>query len=99
MSDIIRLQPGTSPPVTTLEVVCEPDAHGRCIVCSDDAQPAIIKQLFRDGWTAVAEMAGRETEIDISLIDAVAVGQTVMVHGGVALERISGKRNDPNRRF
>ena len=90
MNESIPLQPAVSPITTvSLEMVCEPDAHGRCIVCSDDAQPAIIKQLFSDGWTALVEMAGRETEIDITLIEGIAVGQTVMVHGGVALERIA----------
>ncbi|MBK8901660.1 MAG: HypC/HybG/HupF family hydrogenase formation chaperone [Anaerolineaceae bacterium] len=69
---------------------CEPDAHGRCQTCSDDAYPAQIDRLLEDGVTAVAHLDGLETEIDISLVDGVAVGQTVLVHGGVALETVIG---------
>lgn len=67
---------------------CVPDAHDRCLTCSDDALPVSVLRLLEDGWTAVAEVDGREMEIDISLIEDVDVGQILLVHGGIALESL-----------
>jgi hydrogenase maturation factor len=87
MSEII-FQQTMMPPATPAGAYCLPDAHGRCVTCSDEALPATVLRLLEDGWTAVATVEGRETEIDISLVDEVAVGQRVLVHGGVALATV-----------
>lgn len=63
-----------------------PDAHGRCVTCSDEALPVRVLAVDDSGWTAaVEEIGGSQREIDISLLDDVAPGQTLLVHGGVAL--------------
>ncbi len=69
-------------------VPCEPAAHGRCITCGDEALPARVLSLDEAGWTALVEVDGQRTEVDISLVDEVAVGQLLLVHGGVALGRV-----------
>jgi hydrogenase assembly chaperone HypC/HupF len=88
MSKVIQLiRPGFLPtdPAGTF---CRVDEHGHCSTCSDEALPAHVLRIFEDNWTALAEMDGHETQIDISLVDDVQPGSWLLVHGGVALERL-----------
>jgi hydrogenase maturation factor len=71
---------------------CEPDEHGRCITCSDEALPLKVVEVDDLGWTAVVQMDGHPAEIDISLVEDVEIGTVVMVHGGVALEIVGSNR-------
>jgi len=87
MSQIIQPQPVLEP-ITPLGATCEPDAHGRCLTCSDEALPATVLQIDEQGWTAVVQVENQTTEIDISLVDDVTVGMVLLVHGGVALGRL-----------
>ena len=64
------------------------DPH--CITCSDEALPVTVLQIDELLLLAQVEVRGQITEIDVSLIDEVKVGQTLLVHGGVALERMDG---------
>lgn len=73
--------------ITPLGAYCEPDAHGHCITCSDEALPATVLQIDDLGRTAVVQVEDQTTEIDISLVDDVAIGTVLLVHGGVALGR------------
>jgi hypothetical protein len=73
--------------ILTIGGYCEPDAHGRCITCGDEALPATVLQIDELLGTAVVAVENETTEIDISLVDDVAVGQVLLVHGGVALGR------------
>ncbi len=59
------------------------DTH--CITCGDEALPATVVSLDERLDVAVVEIDGQTTEVDISLVDGVAIGDTVLVHGGVAL--------------
>jgi hydrogenase maturation factor len=67
---------------------CIPDAHRRCLTCSDDAQPATVLQVNVDESVAVVELDDVPLEIDISLVNPVAVGEVLLVHGGVALAKL-----------
>lgn len=69
----------------TVGASCMPDDHGHCITCGDEALPARVLHVDDLGWTAQVELQGQTTEIDISLVDDVQVGQVVLAHGGVAL--------------
>ena len=64
---------------------CAPDAAGHCITCSDEARPAAVLHLDPAAQTARVIIDGQAAEVDISLLDAVAPGDTLLVHGGVAL--------------
>lgn len=86
MSQNIYKQP-VSELITPLGPHCEPDAHGHCITCSDEALPATVLQIDDLGWTAVVQVEVQTTEIDISLVDDVTIGTVLLVHGGVALGR------------
>lgn len=67
---------------------CRVDEHGHCSTCSDEALPARVLKVMEDEGTALAEMDGQETQIEISLVDDVQPGTWLLVHGGVALERL-----------
>lgn len=66
---------------------CIPDAHGRCLTCSDDAVQVTVLRVKPGENTAVVMLDGQPTEIDISLVDQVNQGDVLLVHGGVALEK------------
>lgn len=58
-----------------------------CITCGDVAVEAQVVSL--SGSTAVIEKDGLREEIAVELIDDVAVGDTLLCHAGVALERLA----------
>ena len=64
---------------------CIPDQHGNCITCSDEVQHATVLSLIDGGMTALVEIGGQQSEIDITLVDDVTQGDIILAHGGVAL--------------
>ena len=63
---------------------CEPEGH--CITCSDAATPMRVRR--RDEASGLAECvdaSGAACEVDLTLLDDVCDGDTVLVHAGVAL--------------
>ena len=77
---------------TNTEAYCEPDVHGHCITCSDEALQASVVEVDEMGWTAVVQIDNQITEVDISLVDDVVIGSVLLVHGGVALEKLASER-------
>lgn len=68
------------------EVVCQvTDEEGRCLTCADALDTARIIQVDKANGLAVAHGPQGIIEIDISLLEAIAPGDLVLVHGGVAL--------------
>jgi hydrogenase maturation factor len=63
----------------------ESAAGGQCITCSDTASPATVLRVDQDGGLALAAVGEMTEEIDITLVGAVAPGDVVLVHGGVAI--------------
>ena len=64
---------------------CQLDSNGHCITCSDEALPARILRVDEETGLALVEVKDTTEEIDITLVDSVAPGDLVLVHGGVAL--------------
>jgi hydrogenase maturation factor len=64
---------------------CELDAEGRCITCSDEAIAATVQRV--DAETGIAFVTIKDTteEVDVTLIDDIAEGDVILVHGGVAI--------------
>jgi hydrogenase assembly chaperone HypC/HupF len=61
-----------------------------CITCGDVAVPATVVER-RDG-IAVVEHDGRQEEIAIDLLDGnVAVGDVLLCHAGIALQRVDAE--------
>jgi D-sedoheptulose 7-phosphate isomerase len=59
-----------------------------CITCGDNAVPATIVAV--DGVSAVVERGGVREEVAVDLVEEAAVGDVVLCHAGVALERVEG---------
>lgn len=68
--------------------VCELDAEGHCITCSDEA--LIARVLLVDDLTGFASVTIEDAQdnVDITLLDVVAEGDLLLVHGGVAIANI-----------
>lgn len=67
---------------------CDLEGEGQCITCSDEALPARVLQVDQALALAQVEIEGVVTEVDISLVDEVAPGHLLLIHGGVALEHL-----------
>jgi len=57
-----------------------------CITCGDVAVEAVVVEVA--GVRAVVERDGAREEIAVDLVDAVQVGDVLLCHAGVALERL-----------
>ncbi|HEX3605819.1 MAG TPA: HypC/HybG/HupF family hydrogenase formation chaperone [Candidatus Dormibacteraeota bacterium] len=64
----------------------EPCHDEICITCADALFPVVVDWLSDDGCTARGLQDGRPAEVSIELVDGVELGDTVLVHGGVALQ-------------
>lgn len=74
----------------------EADEAFHCITCSDEVLPAHVLSIDEAANLAVVVVgsdATATTEADISLVDAVAPGDVLLVHGGVALGHAQRLRN------
>ena len=82
-----RFLPGTSryELMPMQNASCELDAEGHCVTCSDEALPAKILRIDEETGLALVEVKDMTEEIDITLVDSVAPGDLVLVHGGVAI--------------
>jgi len=55
-----------------------------CITCSDEGRVAEVRTLLSGGMVEVI-VAGRPESVDASLVEAVAPGDLLLIHAGVAL--------------
>jgi len=69
---------------------CIPDAHGQCATCSDEALPATVLRVDAVSGLALVQVNDTTEEIDITLVDDVAPGDVLLVHGGVAISGYFG---------
>jgi hydrogenase maturation factor len=61
--------------------------HGGCVVCADAGIPVRVVSL--DGDDALCEdAAGNRMPVAVELVAPVRVGETLLIHGGVAIGRI-----------
>jgi hydrogenase maturation factor len=67
------------------ENICNRDADGHCTTCSDEALPARIVRIDQETGLALVALENATEEIDITLLESAAVGDEVLVHGGVAI--------------
>jgi len=70
----------------SVHTTCGIDGH--CITCSDEA--VTVKVVSIDDTTGLALVAVEDVteEVDITLLETVAVGDSVLVHGGVAIAHL-----------
>ena len=72
---------------------CVLDAEGHCITCSDEATPARVVQINLEQGTALVEIMNQASEVDITLVDEVAPGDWLLIHGGVAIATLEGRHS------
>ena len=75
------------------DVSCTIDGEGHCITCSDEALQVIVLYVDEENGLAQVTLNGTVEEIDISLVESIAPGDVVLVHGGVAIERVDEATN------
>jgi len=63
-------------------------ADGHCVTCSDEALPATVVRVDQDAGLALVTINGSTAEVDVTLVDAVAPGHVLLVHGGVAIAHL-----------
>ena len=66
-------------------MTCELDAEGHCITCSDEAVAVKVLEVQQESGLALVEVQDQTEEVDITLLEHVAPGDLLLVHGGVAI--------------
>ena len=74
---------------------CVPDADGHCATCADEALPARVLSVDLAAGLALVEMRGTTAEVDTTLVDEVAPGALLLIHGGVAIAHLSESDLNP----
>ena len=72
---------------------CELDAEGHCITCSDEALQVRVLQVDQEHGLALVTINDTSEEVDITLVESVAPGDTLLVHGGAAIARLDEANN------
>lgn len=60
-------------------------ANGHCLTCSDEMLLARVLEVNEETGLAIVEIGGQTGEVDITLVEQVAPGNILLVHGGVAI--------------
>jgi hydrogenase expression/formation protein HypC len=65
-------------------------ADGHCVTCSDEGIPMRVLRLDDARGLALCEDGdGARSSVEIALIDGAAAGDTLLVHAGTALLRLT----------
>ena len=68
--------------------------HDGCVVCSDAG--ILVRVIALDGDDALCEdAAGNRAQIAVELVAPVRVGDTLLVHGGVAIGHVNRSGDGP----
>lgn len=74
-------------------MTCELDSEGHCITCSDEAVVVKVLQVEQESGLALVEVEDQTEEVDITLVEQVAPGDTLLVHGGAAIALLEEANN------
>lgn len=61
---------------------------GHCITCSDEAVTVTVVSVNDTTGLALVAVEDVTEEVDITLIETVATGDSILVHGGVAIAHL-----------
>ena len=75
------------------DVSCTLDAEGHCITCSDEALQVRVLSVDEENGLAQVTPNGTSEDIDITLVENIAPGDILLVHGGVAIARVDETSN------
>lgn len=59
-----------------------------CITCGDIALAVRVLSIDHETGLGLVALEDGVEQVDLSLVDGIAPGDLIMVHGGVALERL-----------
>ncbi len=57
-------------------------ANEHCLTCSDEVQRGVVLQICEKSGLALVELGGKLQDVDITLVEEVAPGALLLVHGG-----------------
>jgi len=67
---------------------CQRDTDHHCLTCSDEMVPVRVIRIDQDTGLALVEVSNQVEEIDITLVEDIALGDLLLAHGGVAIGRL-----------
>lgn len=67
---------------------CTPTGDGHCSICGDEATLARVVGIDHASGTAQVTHDGLTSTVAIDLVDAIALGDAVLVHMGFAIGRV-----------
>ena len=74
---------------TTQAPACQlDDTDHHCLTCSDEALPVKVIRIDEEARLALVEVRNQVEEIDITLVENVALGDMLLAHSGVAIARV-----------
>jgi len=65
-----------------------PDSNTHCITCGDIALAVRVLSIDHETGLGLVALEDGVEQVDLSLVDDIAPGDLILVHGGVALERL-----------
>ena len=68
-----------------LSYICQSDSDYHCLTCADEAVAVKVVRLDQEVGLALVEGNNQVEEIDITLVEDVAVGDILLAHAGVAI--------------
>jgi hydrogenase maturation factor len=66
-------------------------SDGHCVTCADEGVPMRVVACRPDGLAECEDADGRRTDVMTALVEPVAAGDTLLVHAGTALLRLTGE--------
>src|SRR5207237_8904422 len=67
-----------------LSCLCELDADGHCVTCSDEALPVRVIRVDAESGLGLVDVKDTTAEIDVTQVDEVVPGVALLGQGGVA---------------
>jgi hydrogenase maturation factor len=77
--------------VDQADLSCVPGPDGHCAICADEGLPGRVLAVYPEQSLALVACDAATLEVATDLLDAVAVGDTLLVHVGVAIARIDAR--------
>ncbi len=68
-------------------------ADGHCITCSDQAFEMRVVESGATGLARCTDGEGRESEVEVTLVDDIMPGDLLLVHAGVAIARLPAEHS------
>ena len=72
---------------------CTLDGEGHCITCSDEAVQMRVVSVNEENGVALVIVDGVKEEVDVTLVEEIAPGDLLLVHGGVAIGHVDEESN------